>query len=130
MHLLSSGGSTVNTERTGASFGEANACSMRWIETRCFFKIVGCVVCCAFPLGNGLRRLLTVCGTLGMKKQKQDAQATGTELCQNDLSQNGNFEFQNVTDGSPRDIVSVLSRLTHHVKCLSMCGFFIRKVQF
>ena len=63
MHLLSSGGSTVNTERTGASFGEANACRMR-----CFFKIISCVVCCALLLGNCLRWLLTVCGTLGMEK--------------------------------------------------------------
>ena len=73
MYLLSSGGSTVNTERTGASFGDAHACSMRWFETRCFFKITSCVVCCALLLGNCLRWLLTVCGTLGMKKNKEDA---------------------------------------------------------
>ena len=54
VHLVGSGGRTVNTERTGASFGETNACSMWRFETRCFFKVVSCVVCCAFLLGSAV----------------------------------------------------------------------------
>ena len=60
-----------------------------------------------------------------MKKQKQVAQATGTEF---ELSkrpeQNGNLSSKNVTYVAPQDIVNVLSCLTHHVKCLAMCRFF------